>query len=210
MSENKKNNEIIVIKDKGGRILAATDTDKEKLNQVKNGTMMKLTKVRDKRNLRFFRKMWALLRLSFDNWIPEWDFVSESEKWVAHRVAKRVAKYSGNDELYETVTKEIAEEVIKEMAIRRSQMYDPELAKSLDLFRAEILIKAGCFNMIHLPGGGMHKQPWSLAFNNMSEDVFQFVYPKVFKACWNTVLFQQFDNEEAAENMVNQLSGFLS
>ncbi|MDA6077828.1 hypothetical protein O0544_20645 [Edwardsiella anguillarum] len=41
-------------------------------------------------------------------WVPAWEFVSRSESWVAHAVARRIAEAAADPALYDSVTREIA------------------------------------------------------------------------------------------------------
>lgn len=204
----KAKREAIGIKNIGGHIVWATEEDKRYIDTIKNGQPVKVTKMRNDRNLKHHRKAFALINLGFEYWTPVWEMVSEPERWVAHKVAATLGKMAGDATLYENVTKEIADSVIQELAIERQRRFDPNVLKTPEAFRAEMLIKAGMFDVVRLPGGGTYKQPHSMSFASMNQDDFNDCYKRLFGAIWNAVLFQQFDDEATCQRLIDQLSGF--
>lgn len=200
--------EAVGVKQPGGKIIWATDADREIINSIKNGHPVKVTRMRSDRNLKFHRKAFALINLGFEYWIPSWSFVSQAEKWVAHKVASEVGRLAGDPALYENVTKAIAEGVIEMLSVERSIRFDPNVLKTVEAFRAEMLIKAGLFDIVTLAGGGAYKRPRSMSFANMGAEAFEDCYKRIFGAIWNEVLFQHFANEEDCQNLINQLSEF--
>ncbi|XEH31443.1 DUF1367 family protein [Edwardsiella tarda] len=63
----------------------------------------------DRRNLKHHRKFFKLLALGMQYWVPAWEFVSRSESWVAHAVARRIAEAAADPALYDNVTRQIAQ-----------------------------------------------------------------------------------------------------
>ena len=63
--------------------------------------------------------------------------------------------------------------------------------------------------MVHIPGGGIKKIPLSISFAKMDEMQFRDVYKSVFNVCWNLVLRRSFETEEAAQNAIDILHGYI-
>lgn len=201
--------EAIGVKQPGGVIIWATDGDREIINTIKNGHPVKVTRMRTERNLKFHRKAFALINLGFEYWIPAWAFVSQAEKWVAHKVASEIGRLAGDPSLYANVTKAIADDVVQQLSIERAKKFDPNVLKTVEAFRSEMLIKAGLFDVVSAAGGGTRKEPRSMSFANMNAEAFEDCYKRLFGAIWNEVLFQHFADEQECQNMINQLSEFV-
>ncbi|MBP2845415.1 DUF1367 family protein [Dickeya oryzae] len=207
-SSKKHKTEALGVLLPGGGIKYCTDHDRDVMKGVPIGTPISLTPLGDRRNIKHHRKFWKLLELGFDYWVPEWAFVSAPEEWIAHRVAKRTAQMAGNPELYENVTKEIAAQVLSEVAGERRRRFDPEAVKTKDAYLNHVMVKAGFYDLAPNPDGGTLKQRWSIAFVNMGQEKFDKVYRGVFGVIWNETLNQYFADEAEMENAVNQLMNF--
>ncbi|MCW2484823.1 DUF1367 family protein [Candidatus Symbiopectobacterium sp. NZEC127] len=207
-SSKKHKTEALGVLLPGGGIKYATDHDKETMKGVPIGTPIALTPVGDRRNLKHHRKFWALLDLGFSYWEPDWAFVSAPEEWIAHRVAKRLAQVAGDPALYSNVTKEIADQVLGEVAGERQRRFDAEAVKTKDAYLNHVMIKADFYDLAPNPDGGTLKQRWSIAFANLSQEKFDKVYHGVFGVIWNETLSQHFADQYEMEQAVSQLMGF--
>ncbi|WP_315707563.1 DUF1367 family protein [Brenneria uluponensis] len=192
----------------GGAIKYCTDHDREVMKGVPIGTPISLTPVGDRRNIKHHRKFWKLLELGFAYWEPAWSFVSRSESWIAHRVAKKFALMADDLSLYNNITKGIAAETLDEVADERRRRFDAEAVKTKDAYLNHVMIKAGFYDLAPNPDGGTLKQRWSIAFVNMGQEKFDKVYHGVFGVIWNETLSQYFSDEYEMENAVNQLMNF--
>ncbi|WP_409311413.1 DUF1367 family protein [Pectobacterium sp. B1J-3] len=192
----------------GGGIKYCTDHDRDVMKGVPIGTPISLTPIGDRRNIKHHRKFWKLLELGFSYWEPAWSFVSKSEAWIAHRVAKKFAQMAGDPSLYDNITKEIATETLDEVACERRLRFDAEAVKTEDAYLNHVMVKAGFYDLAPNPDGGTLKQRWSIAFVNMGQEKFDKVYRGVFGVIWNETLSQYFADEAEMENAVNQLMNF--
>jgi hypothetical protein len=191
----------------GGFISYVADDDQIRAKNL-IGHVVKITPLRGKRNLKFHRKFFVLVNLGFEYWSPKMKLVSEPEEWIAFEVAKEFCEQAGQPELFEKYGKNIAQIAIDKMVRKRSSRIDPDGYKNIDNFRKRVMIKAGFYELVTLPNGGIIKQPWSIAFHNMTQEQFNDVYKKCFDVIWYESLFQNFENEQEVENLINQLLNF--
>ncbi len=189
----------------GGGIKYATDHDRETMKGVPVGTLISMSPIGDRRNLKHHRKFWKLLELGFSYWVPDWTFVSTPEEWIAHEVAKGVGSTAGDPELYENVTKSIAQAVLDRIIRQRQKRFDGEAVKTDMAYFNHVMIKAGFYDLMPNPEGGTLKQRWSIAFVNMDQGAFDRIYQGVAGVIWNETLGQHFDNEYEMEQAVNRL-----
>lgn len=193
----------------GGVIRWLTAVDQEAARNIPNGSVVAVEMRRNDRNIKHHRKAFALLQLGYSYWVPEWEFVSMGERHAAHATAKRIAIASGMPDLYENVTRQIAQEIIQEMAIERQKRFDPESLKTFEAFRAKMMIDAGYFDVVTRPDGGTVRQPRSMSFMSMSQQEFNEVYKGLFGAVWNRVLSTHFANESQVDNAIAQMESFI-
>lgn len=131
--------------------------------------------------------------------LPVWSF------GLAHEVAKAVGSAAGDPELYEKVTKSIAQAVLDRVIRQRQKRFDGEAVKTDMAYLNHVMIKAGFYDLMANPEGGTLKQRWSIAFVNMDQGAFDRIYKGVAGVIWNETLAQHFDNEYEMEQAVNQL-----
>ncbi|EFE22805.1 hypothetical protein EDWATA_02177 [Edwardsiella tarda ATCC 23685] len=192
----------------GGGICYATDHDRDVMRAVPVGTPIALQPVGDRRNLKHHRKFFKLLELGMQYWIPRWDFVSRSENWVAHTVARRIAEAAADPSLYDNVTRQIAQGVLACLAEKRRGLFDAEAIKTDEAYLNHVMTQAGFCDVKPAPDGGTFRQRWSIAFANMDQATFDRIYRGVAGVIWNETLSQHFASEAEMELALNQLMAF--
>ncbi|ENZ3704584.1 MULTISPECIES: DUF1367 family protein [Serratia] len=204
-SSRKHKTEALGVLLPGGGIKYATDHDRDTMKGVPTGTPISMRPIGDRRNLKHHRKFWKLLELGFSYWEPDWTFVSDPEKWIAHEVAKTLAAQAGDPLLYDNITKLIADSVLQRVAAQRQRRFDAEAVKTTEAYLNHVMVKAGFYDLAANPDGGTLKQRWSIAFVNMSQEKFDKVYSGVAGVIWNETLQQHFADEHEMEQAVNRL-----
>ncbi|CAI1619577.1 Protein of uncharacterised function (DUF1367) [Serratia quinivorans] len=204
-SSRKHKTEALGVLLPGGGIKYATDHDRDTMKGVPTGTPITMRPIGDRRNLKHHRKFWKLLELGFSYWEPDWTFVSDPEKWIAHEVAKTLAAQAGDPLLYDNITKLIADSVLQRVAAQRQRRFDAEAVKTTEAYLNHVMVKAGFYDLAANPDGGTLKQRWSIAFVNMSQEKFDKVYSGVAGVIWNETLQQHFAEEYEMEQAVNRL-----
>ncbi|CUY42564.1 DUF1367 family protein [Serratia marcescens] len=204
-SWKKRKTEALGVLLPGGGIKYATDHDRDTMKGVPMGTPIAMRPIGDRRNLKHHRKFWKLLELGFSYWEPDWTFVSDPEKWIAHEVAKTLAAQAGDPLLYDNITKLIADSVLQRVAAQRQRRFDAEAVKTTEAYLNHVMVKAGFYDLAANPDGGTLKQRWSIAFVNMSQEKFDKVYRGVAGVIWNETLQQHFADEHEMEQAVNRL-----
>ncbi|HEJ9120499.1 TPA: DUF1367 family protein [Serratia marcescens] len=189
----------------GGGIKYATDHDRDTMKGSSTGTPIAIRPIGDRRDLKHHRKFWKLLELGFSYWEPDWTFVSDPEKWIAHEVAKMLAAHAGEPLLYDNITKLIADSVLQRVTAQRQRRFDAEAVKTLEAYLNHVMVNAGFYELTANPDGGTLKQRWSIAFVNMSQEKFDKVYSGVAGVIWNEMLQQHFADEYEMEQAVNRL-----
>jgi len=207
-SSRKHKTEALGVLLPGGGIKYATDHDRDTMKGVPTGTPIAMRSIGDRRNLKHHRKFWKLLELGFSYWEPDWTFVSDSEKWIAHEVAKTLATQTGDPLLYDNITKLIADSVLQRVAAKRQSRFDTEAVKTTEAYLNHVMVKAGFYYLAANPDGGTLKQRWSIAFVNMSQEKFDKAYSGVAGVIWNETLQQHFADEYEMEQAISQLMIF--
>lgn len=200
--------DILGIVTGGGFISYVTDEDKDNAKNL-IGQCVKIKPAKGVRNLKHHGKFFKLIELGYEAWSPKIKLVSQPEEWIANAVAKEFCDQAGQPELFEKFGKEIAQIAIDKMVRKRSSRIDIEGYKCKENYRKNVMIKAGFYELVTLPDGGVIKRPWSIAFHNMTQEQFNIVYKKCFDVIWNDTLFQQFANEQELEKRINNLLGFM-
>lgn len=203
-----KSNEILAVIGAGGFVQYVTNDEHERAKKMR-GRVVAIKPQSKKRNLRFHKKFFALIRLGFQYWAPHINLVSEPEIAIAHAVAKRFCHLGGNPELYEAQGKEIAESVINDLKKRREVVMDVESYKCEETYRKEVMVEAGFYELMHMPSGGVIKVPWSIAFDALVEEDFEKIYRGCHDVIWNKSLFQVFEDQSEMERAVRQLMTFI-
>lgn len=208
MKSGKKERNVITGYLQGaGLFKPATQHDADALRALGNGVPVELKPMTNARNLAHHRKFWSLINLGYGYWIPEWQMVTEAEKWIAKKVALRIAEVAGGG--IEHITLEIAEEVLADAARQRSGKFDEETIKTQEAYLSEVMIRAGFFDTVLLPGGGTAKARWSISFANCSQERFSHIYSGCAGAIWTMTLHKHFTDEAEMQAAVDQLSGYF-
>ena len=191
-----------------GEIQYATEMDKELFFGLPIGTPLEI-KAKPRRNIMHHRKFFALMKLGQEYWKPDVSLISKPERWIAHRVAKEFAKNSENKDFYELYGKNIANNVLQGVTKERETKLNSDMLHNIDLYRRKIMIDANFCDYILLADGGLLREPWSIAFNKMSQDKFNQIYRGCFNQIWQQTLIQVFDSPEDAEKAINEMMSFV-
>lgn len=208
MKSGKKEKNVITGYLQGaGLFKPATQHDADALRSLGNGVPVELKPMTNARNLAHHRKFWSLINLGYQYFEPEWKMITDAERWIAHKVAQRIAQLAGGG--IEHITQEIADEVLSEAYRQRRGKFDEESVKTTEAYLSEVMIRAGFFDTVLLPGGGTAKARWSISFANCSQDRFDHIYKGCAGAIWTMTLHKHFTDEAEMQAAVDQLSGYF-
>lgn len=157
-----------------------------------------IVEIKGMRNIRFHKKLFALLNLAFEYWIPDC-LISDSEIAAARRFG-RVLERGG---LSHDAVSVLVDEFIKETTLAREHIV---VDKSFEAFRMWITVQAGFYDLVASPDGP-RKVARSISFAKMDEIAFKELYKSVFDVAWNLCLKTAFDREGDAEEAINKLMG---
>lgn len=143
--------------------------------------------VKVKRNLKFHKKAFALLKLAFDSWEPAC-FVSNVEMATVEKLADYL-KRAGIDS---AAVSALSDGFVQELNRKRGSM---SLAKDFDAFRAYVTVQAGFFDDIHTPAGPK-RVPKSISFAKMDQVQFDAFYRAILDVCWSLCLSGIFSNQD--------------
>ena len=191
-----------------GNIEYATEMDRDLFLGLSIGTPVEI-KARPDRNVAHHRKYFALIKMGLEYWQSDFSFVSETECWVAHKVAQEFAKLSQNQEFYNSFGKEIADKVLFDVSEHRQTQLNGDIQHNIDLYRRKIMIDAGYFDYILLPDGGALRRPHSISFDEMSQDKFNEIYRGCFNQIWKQTLIRVFDTKIDAQNAIDKMMSFV-
>lgn len=209
-SQKQKKTVIHAVKYANGAVVAETDYDCNLLKSLPVGSAVKITPINNNRNYQHHKKFFALLDAGFEYWQPEFSVLTQAEEWIAQAVAKEIAVAANNENLYQNVTKPIADSVLAKVRSNRESKLDYEGMKTLEAYLDHVMKKAGFYDIKPGQDGGTLKERWSISFGNMSQEKFNDVYKGVFGVIWNETLCNVYENEWELENKINQLIGFGS
>lgn len=209
-SQKQKKTVIHAVKYANGAVVAETDYDRNLLKSLPVGSAVKITPINNNRNYQHHKKFFALLDAGFEYWQPEFSVLTQAEEWIAQAVAREIAVAANNENLYQRVTKPIADSVLAKMRSNREGKLDYEGMKTLEAYLDHVMKKAGFYDIKPGQDGGTLKERWSISFGNMSQEKFNDVYKGVFGVIWNETLCNVYENEWELENKINQLIGFGS
>jgi hypothetical protein len=170
----------------GKALLPATDADAEIVSKLKNGSTYKASIVAP-RNLRFHKKTFALLNLSFEYWQPE-SMVAEVERATIERFGKYLINHGVSTEAVYALKAGF----LNELEFNRQHS---EAGKDFESFRAWVTVKAGFFNLINSPAGP-RKVPKSISFAQMDDVEFSDFYRQILNVCWELCLHKIFNNQD--------------
>ncbi|HDR0997880.1 DUF1367 family protein [Pasteurella multocida] len=208
-SKAKTKTVIHAVKYANGAVVAETDYDRTLLKSLPIGSAVKITPISNNRNYQHHKKFFALLDAGFEYWQPEFSVLTEAEEWIAQAVAKEIAVAANDENLYQNVTKPIADGVLARVRKNRENKLDYEGMKTLEAYLNHVMKRAGFFDVKPSQDGGTMKKRWSISFANMPQEKFNEVYKGVFGVIWNETLCHVYENEWQLENKVNQLIGFV-
>lgn len=191
-----------------GQIQYASEMDQDLFMGLAVGTPVEM-KARPKRNIMHHRKYFALMKIGLEYWQPDIKFISKAEYWIAHQVAKYFAELSQNKDFYEQYAKEVAERVLQGVTKERSMKLNSDVFHNIDLYRRKIMIDAGFFDYILLPDGGALREPYSIAFDEMSQEKFNEIYQGCFNQIWQQTLIQVFKTEYEAQKAIDEMLSFV-
>ena len=188
----------------GGGLWPATDVDKESLRKLKQRQAVKVTLVKQSsRSLLHHQLYWAgLVGLILDYWAPESGCLTPNEIGVADSLCAFLCRGLGDDSV-EAITA-AKEAFIANLKQRRADSLPPCETKPQDVhdwIKAEL----GMYELYVTPTG-WSKRLKSINFNAMGSEEFKDFYRKAFGVAWRFVLSRQFDTQEEAENVINQLA----
>lgn len=177
----------------GNSLVPAEDSDLEAVQKLKHGEIY-CNDVTAPRNLKFHRKLFALLNLTFDYFQPE-SMVSEIEKQTVSNLKKYMAHHGVTNEAIDALCHGFVQHL-------ENHRQEYETGKDFESFREYVTVKAGFFQMVATPSG-LRKVPKSISFAKMDEADFASYYRQVLNVCWQLCLHRVFDNQEQlAENLL--------
>lgn len=207
-SQKQKKTVIHAVKYANGAVVAETDYDRNLLKSLPVGSAVKITPINNNRNYQHHKKFFALLDAGFEYWQPEFSVLTQAEEWIAQAVAKEIAVAANDENLYQNVTKPIADSVLAKVRSNRESKLDYEGMKTLEAYLDHVMKKAGFYDIKPAQDGGTVKERWSISFANMSQERFNDVYKTVYGVIWNETLCNIYEDKAALDNKINQLIGF--
>lgn len=207
-SKQKQKTVIHAVKYANGAVVAETGYDRNLLKGLPVGCAVKIIPLSNNRNYQHHKKFFALLDAGFEYWQPEFSVLTQAEEWIAQAVAREIAVVASDENLYQNVTKPIADRVLAKVRSNREAKLDYEGMKTLDAYLDHVMKKAGFFDIKPSQDGGAMKERWSISFANMPQEKFNDVYKGVYGVIWNETLCNVYENEWELDNKINQLMGF--
>lgn len=207
-SQAKRKTVIHAVKYPNGAVVAETDYDRNLLKSLPIGSAVKIMPLSNNRNYQHHKKFFALLEAGFEYWQPEFSVLTQAEEWIAQAVAHEIAVAASDKNLYQNVTKPIADRVLEKVRSNRESKLDYEGMKTLEAYLDHVMKKAGFYDIKPSQDGGSMKERWSISFDNMSQEKFNDVYKGVFGVIWNETLSNIYESEWELDNKINQLIGF--
>ena len=207
-SQKQKKTVIHAVKYANGAVVAETDYDRNLLKSLPVGSAVKITPINNNRNYQHHKKFFALLDAGFEYWQPEFSVLTQAEEWIAQAVAREIAVAANDENLYQNVTKPIADSVLAKVRSNRESKLDYEGMKTLESYLDHVMKKAGFYDIKPAQDGGTVKERWSISFANMSQERFNDVYKTVYGVIWNEMLCNIYEDEVVLDNKINQLIGF--
>ena len=207
-SQVKAKTVIHAVKYANGAVVAETGYDRNLLKGLPIGSVVKIMPISNNRNYQHHKKFFALLDCGFEYWQPEFSVLTQAEEWIAQAVAHEIAVAANDENLYQNVTKPIADRVLEKVRLHRESKLDYEGMKTLEAYLDHVMKKAGFYDVKPVQDGGTLKERWSISFLNMSQERFNDIYKGVYGVVWNETLCNVYENEWQLENKINQLIGF--
>ena len=117
-SQKQKKTVIHAVKYANGAVVAETDYDRNLLKGLPVGSAVKITPIGNNRNYQHHKKFFALLDAGFEYWQPEFSVLTQAEEWIAQAVAREIAVAANDENLYQNVTKPIADSVLAKVRLK--------------------------------------------------------------------------------------------
>lgn len=186
--------EAAVIRTPAGTLAAATAADAEILRGLKAGRAyrVKVTQLsgRSYRHHKLF--FGGLLPLAYEYWQPTGGLVTQGERAMVERFARRLEALHESGGLF----LEFAETFVLGVARKRGEKVGAVL-QSMEAFRKWLTVEAGYFDVYETPAG-IRKEAKSISFAQMNQEEFDAFYRACFDVAWNMMLSAKFENQEAA------------
>lgn len=192
-----KKNDILGIVENDGSIKLATNDDRS-IMQSLVGRVVAIKPKRKGVSLSQQRRFFALINLGFTYQPSGIELVSEPEKWLARAIAKEL----GSDQ-------KVVTRFIDHLSACRTEKLDDSKFDAKDVYRKSILIKAGFYDLVPTPCGGVIQQARSISLESVKPSEFQNIYSQCFRVIWKESLSCHFDDEQSAENAINQLMSLV-
>lgn len=177
--------EIYLIKqDKA--LLPAADSDAEAISKLKNGGVYKADVVAP-RNLRFHRKTFALLNLTYSFWEPD-TLISQVEVETVEKLRQYMAFHGVSGEAIDS----LCVGFIKHLEADR-QNYPGD--KCFNSFREWITVKSGFYNIVKTPSG-LRKVAKSISFAQCDQVDFGNFYKALMNSCWALCLNRVYESQD--------------
>lgn len=204
-SKAKRKTIICAVKYPNGAVIAETEYDRNLLKSLPIGSAVKIIPFANNRNYQHHKKLFSLLEIGFEYWQPELKVISDSEDWAFYTPLKMLAQSSNID--FDAI-KVFADQCRNELKQHRENKLDYEGMKTLEGYLNHVMLKAGFYDIKPAISGGTFKERWSIAFDNMSQEIFNEVYKGVYGVIWNETLCSVYESEWQLDNKINQLMGF--
>ena len=177
--------EIYLIR-QGKSLVPANESDLESLQKLKINHVYKADIV-SPRNLKFHKKFFGLLNLTFGYWEPE-TLTAEIEIQTTGRFAQFLCRHGVSVEAVESLQSAF----IAELEHHRAE-YKHD--RDFDSFRQWVTIKAGFYTVVSTPAG-LRKVPKSISFAACDDADFGNCYKAVLAVCWQLCLHKIFENQQ--------------
>lgn len=177
--------EIYLIR-QGKALLPVNDSDAEAIQKLKHGTIYKAD-VTAPRNLKFHRKLFALLNETFSHWEPS-GMIASVEKQTTERFGKFLIRHGVSSDAVSALQSAFFDEL--EFARQHTNG-----EKCFESFREWVTIESGFYNVILTPAGP-RKVAKSISFAKMDEVEFSDLYKQILNTCWMLCLDKIYDNQE--------------
>ena len=177
--------EIYLIR-QGKALLPVNDSDAEAIQKLKHGAIYK-AEVTAPRNLRFHRKLFALLNETFSHWEPS-GMIASVEKQTTERFGKFLIRHGVSSDAVSALQSAFFDEL---EFVRQHTNGE----RCFESFREWVTIESGFYNVILTPAGP-RKVAKSISFAKMDQIQFDAYYKAILDVCWSLCLSGIFHNQD--------------
>lgn len=177
--------ELFLIR-QGKALLPVNDSDADAIQKLKHGVPYK-AEVTAPRNLKFHRKLFALLNETFAHWEPS-GMISSVEKQTTERFGRFLIRHGVSLDAVSALQSAFFDEL--EFARQHTNG-----ERCFESFRELVTIESGFYNVILTPAGP-RKVAKSISFAKMDEVEFSDLYKQILNTCWMLCLNKIYDNQE--------------